>query len=73
MQPILVHRLWFRSYDRLFVTNTANSIPLFSGVLASRCLANGFLLVHCYSGYQVVFTETLPSKQWLEHLIQTPL
>jgi hypothetical protein len=29
MQPILVHRLQLRNYDRLFVTNTANSIPLF--------------------------------------------
>jgi hypothetical protein len=25
MQPIFVHRLRFRSYDHLFVTNTANS------------------------------------------------
>jgi hypothetical protein len=28
MQPALVHRLRFRSYDHLFVTNTANSVPL---------------------------------------------
>jgi hypothetical protein len=31
MQPVLDYRLRFRSYDSLFVTNTANSIPLFSG------------------------------------------
>jgi hypothetical protein len=31
MQPVLVRRLRFRSYDPLFVTNTANSVPLFSG------------------------------------------
>jgi hypothetical protein len=31
MQSILVNRLRFRSYDNLFLTNTANSIPLFSG------------------------------------------
>jgi hypothetical protein len=30
MQSVLVHRLRFTSYDHLFVTNTANSIPLFS-------------------------------------------
>jgi hypothetical protein len=30
MQPILVHRLRFRSYDHLFLTNAANSCPLFS-------------------------------------------
>jgi hypothetical protein len=30
MQPVLVHRLRFKSYDHLFVTNTANLIPLFS-------------------------------------------
>jgi hypothetical protein len=28
---VLVHRLRLRSNDRLFVTNTANSNPLFSG------------------------------------------
>jgi hypothetical protein len=28
MQPVLVHRLRFRIYDNLFVTNSANSIPL---------------------------------------------
>jgi hypothetical protein len=31
MQPVLVQRLRFRSYDHLFVTNTANPIPLFVG------------------------------------------
>jgi hypothetical protein len=31
MQSVLAHRLWFRSHDRLFVTNTANSSPLLSG------------------------------------------
>jgi hypothetical protein len=31
MQSILVHRLWLRWYDDLFITNMANSIPLFSG------------------------------------------
>jgi Fe-S-cluster containining protein len=31
MQSVLVHRLRFTSYDHLFVTNTASSIPLFSG------------------------------------------
>jgi hypothetical protein len=39
----------------------------------SRCLANRLLLVRYYSGFQVVFIEMLPNKQWLEHLIHTPL
>jgi hypothetical protein len=30
MQSVLVHRLQFTSYDHLFLSNTANSIPLFS-------------------------------------------
>jgi hypothetical protein len=30
MQPALVHRLRFTGYGHLFVTNAANSIPLFS-------------------------------------------
>jgi hypothetical protein len=30
MQSVLIRRLRFRSYDHLFVANTANSIPLFS-------------------------------------------
>jgi hypothetical protein len=32
IQPVLVHRLLLRGYDHLFVTNTANSIPLSSGL-----------------------------------------
>jgi hypothetical protein len=32
MQSALVHRLHFKSYDHLFVTNTTNSVPLFSGL-----------------------------------------
>jgi hypothetical protein len=31
MQPVLAHRLRLECYDHLFATNTANSIPLFSG------------------------------------------
>jgi hypothetical protein len=31
MKSILVHRLRFKIYDHLFVTNTATAIPLFSG------------------------------------------
>jgi hypothetical protein len=49
MQLILVHRLRFRSYDHLFVTNTANSVPLFSGlrntvtcILVMQQVINGF-------------------------------
>jgi hypothetical protein len=28
MQTVLVYRLRFKSYDHLFVTNAANSVPL---------------------------------------------
>jgi hypothetical protein len=48
MQSVLARRLRFRSYDHLFVTNTANSIPLLSGwrntvtwILLTRQVING--------------------------------
>jgi hypothetical protein len=39
-------------------------------VLAGRCLANGHPLVRCYSGFQAVFTEPLPSNGHIRHNIR---
>jgi hypothetical protein len=38
-------------------------------VLASRCLENGLPLVRCYSSFQAVFTEPLPSNGHIRHNI----
>jgi hypothetical protein len=48
MQSILVHRLWFRSYEHLFLTNMANSIPLFSGWHNTICKLPAYDITHWY-------------------------
>jgi hypothetical protein len=76
MQPVLVHRLRFKSYDHLFLTNTANSVPLFSRWRDTIGKLPAYDVRHWYDVrciYEHRFRERLEEGNWNNVQKQTKL